>query len=284
MVCVSHDGHLLKYALGGLNQDPDCLVAAGIWDKLYLDNHDDDSSFDVTKEIPEKMNKRRIVLSTRFSLDPNSQSQATHFTTMLKNHEYLQSEHFIVYSPNAFDKSTCDPEWTRFDWPCRGTHSSCQMEDVSLKTGVPQDGSCWRYSFRYQLENAKRTNGFMIQLAEAAAEFVRDETNQCLGDGQKIEKEMAADLQVKVFRVHAPITSSRSSRGNFLVEVDFTKEDIDEVISAIKNWYEGGCTDMSECNITYTGNFRSKKKYSVRTKRLSLAIYPERPQGKWSTT
>ena len=287
MTAVSSDALLLKYALGGLNQDSDCLIAAGIWDEQYRQSHNAISRLNLGQDVPLDVNhadkKTKIVLSTRFSLDPTSKSQATHFTTILKNHDYIQkSDRFLVYSPNAFDKCSCDPNWTTFDWPCRGTFESCQFVDASLKTGAPKKESCWRYSFRYQLQEAKRTNGFMIQLAEAAEEYLRlpqnndddgdeeeedDETMpQSLGDGQTIEKEMAADLQLKVFRVYAPIEIRRNVHH---VEVDLTLGDIDKVVSAVQNWYNEDCTDMTECNIRFTREiYEPRSGSSVRTKRL----------------
>ena len=44
-------------------------------------------------------------------------SVATEYAVQLKQHEYLRNGGFIVYSPHAFAKATCDPEWTRSRWP-----------------------------------------------------------------------------------------------------------------------------------------------------------------------
>ena len=68
-----------------------------------------------------------------------------------------------------------------------------------------------------------------------------------LGAGQTIEREMAMDLGVKIFKVYAPIRN----RGNpqFEREVDFTMGDIKRVVHQIKEWYEGGCTDKKECTV-----------------------------------
>ena len=78
MASVAQDPDMLKYALNGLCQDKDCLVAAGIWDNhhhlntvgKYLANCNGGSM------IPEP-EKIKIVLSTRFSLKEDSSSRAT---------------------------------------------------------------------------------------------------------------------------------------------------------------------------------------------------------------
>jgi hypothetical protein len=144
----------------------------------------------------------------------------------LKQQDYFENGSFVVYSPNAFDKSTCDPEWTRFEWPCRGTYDTC-MFDSSLKTGVPQPKGCWRYSFRYQLEEAKRTNGFMAQIAD----FVISEWGHVLGDGQKIEREMAQHMGVKIFRVNAPYIQGVD---NAHAVTSFTEQDIARFVSKVR--------------------------------------------------
>jgi hypothetical protein len=151
LVAASSYPDALKYAKGGLGQDKECLVAAKVWDRSYK---------------PSSPSVSKIVRSTRFSLEANSRSQATRrFAVLLNENDYIQKGNFSVYSPNAFGKDTCDPEWTDFSWPCRGTFDTCRNEEA-LKRGVPQTASCWRYSFRYQLEEAKRTDGCMIQLVE----------------------------------------------------------------------------------------------------------------------
>jgi hypothetical protein len=155
----------LKYAKGGLGQDKECLVAAGLWD----------SSYEPSSPLVSK-----IVLSTRFSLEANSTSQPTRFAVLLKENDFIRRGNFSVYSPNAFAKGTCDPEWTRASGPCRGTYDTCRKED-GLKKGAPQTASCWRYSFRHQLEEAKRTDGCMIQLVERLGFGAP----QCLGKVKK---------------------------------------------------------------------------------------------------
>jgi hypothetical protein len=107
-----------KYAKGGMRQHKDCLVAAKVWDSSYE---------------PSRPSVSTIVLSTRFSLDANSKSQATRFAVMLKENEYIRNGQFSVYSPNAFGKDPCDPEWKDVSWPCRGTFDTRRKEEASKK-------------------------------------------------------------------------------------------------------------------------------------------------------
>ena len=167
-LAVSNNPDSLQYALGGLNQDRDLLVKAGIWDHDYR-------PYD-----PAMTGKLLIVLSTKYSLDEMSNTTATQFTVLLKENKFFD-DLFSIYSPNAFNKSTCDPRWTRLKWPCRGTYEIC-MKPPTLKFGKPSDESCWRYSFRYHLEQAKRTNGFMVQVVELSG-YIRGKYQHALGRG-----------------------------------------------------------------------------------------------------
>jgi hypothetical protein len=135
LAAVTKDPGSIKFALGGLNQDQDCWVAAKLWDK---------------NQLKKKSAGRvvRIALSIKFSLGEESSPAVNQFTIILNTHEYIKDGLFAIYSPNAFNKGTCDPEWTRMEWPCRGTYGTCQM-DPSLKIGNPRVNCCWRYSYRF---------------------------------------------------------------------------------------------------------------------------------------
>ena len=229
LAAVAADPDCLKYVADDLKQDPDCLVAASLWDKIHTLKHKMHKS-SAASPSP------KIVLSTRFSLSPQSTSKATMFTVELKRHPYIQLN-FSVYSPNAYTKQTCDPAWTNFEHACRGTFATCTIEDETLKTGVPQSNSCWRYSFRYQLEEAKQTNGFMIQVVEYDKKY----GVPILGNGQEIEADMAREVGVKVFRLYQPGSFGRSR--------DYDYHDIRRLVSSIREWYAGDCLDMSEVDI-----------------------------------
>jgi len=212
----------LKYAEGGLNQDRDCLIAATHWDKNSANSATNSEN-----------TSKKIILSTRFALGETSSSIATEFTVSLKRHTYIKNEKFSVYSPNAYDKKTCDPQGTRLGWPCRGTFETCKMVPNSLKVGVPTSEACWRYSFRFQLEEAKRSNGFMIQVVE----YDFDKGDFEIGKGQQIETEMANQVGTKIFRFY-------DYRRDCEVGVH-----LKDLIEDIQVWYAGNCKNMTEIEI-----------------------------------
>jgi hypothetical protein len=82
--------------LWGLSQDRDCLIAAKVWDNSH--------------EPATKHTRLKMMLSTRFALQPNGNSEATNCAVLLKKNKYIQISNFLVYLPNAFAKDTCDPE------------------------------------------------------------------------------------------------------------------------------------------------------------------------------
>lgn len=210
----------LRYALGGLNQDNECLAICGIFDDAY----DSRSSVDTT----------RVVMSTRFSLGERSSPYATTMALGLKRHPFFQDKD--LYFPNGWDKGTCDPDWTNIAHRCRGTFETCEKADY-LKTGVPKEKECcWRYSFRYQLERAKRTNGFMIQVEQYYKDV--DGGRHILGDGQQIETEMAEQVGVKVFRVQQEEKIPRDGEENV------TQCHVDNVVECVGKWERTGRADM----------------------------------------
>eukprot|EP00797_Seminavis_robusta_P036610 Sro93_g048650.2 (441) ;mRNA; r:96593-97915 len=258
MAAASRTPEALKYALGGLNQDQDCLIAAGLWDDQSTINKEEVKTHHEAVEH----NSPKIVLSTRFSLSENCTGTATNFAVLLKHHPYISGEsrkdnNFVVYSPNAFEKDTCDPKWTSLNWPCRGTCDTCLKEDPTLKTGKPKRGSCWRYSFRYQLQHAKDSNGFMVQVVEfreikrrKVKRHARTRIERCLGKGQEIETRMANDLGVKIFRIYQP--GDYKGTSTYMLGLEFRQEDIDRLVDKVKEWYRGKCLDMTETEIYAT--------------------------------
>ncbi len=216
---------VLKFALGGLNQDPDCLKAAGLFDDSY-DNL-------------KLKNAPRIVLSTKFSLGEKTTSYATEVALIMKENPYFQSK--VVYSPNSWDKNTCDPNWTDISFPCRGTKRTCLK--YYFKDNLPVEKKCcWRSSYRYQLMKGKETGGFMVQVAE----FDEDSQKHVLGNGQQIETELAELVGLKVFRVYQQISGYSHIRGRNGMDSDYEIADlINELVKCAESWYENGCSDLS---------------------------------------
>merc|ERR1712150_12980 len=139
---------------------------------------------------------------------------------------------FEIYFPSAFMKESCDPEFTSFWWPCRGTSQTCKMENLCDRTGPPTNRHCWRYSFRNHQEVCRKSRGFMLQLEE----WIDGEYK--LGAGQVIELHMALQVGLKVFTV-------RQGRDALMKPRDFDGADADEVAELVLNWLTGGASDLS---------------------------------------
>jgi len=105
---------------------------------------------------------------------------------------------------SGWDRSTADH-------PCRG-HCGVlclkgmvdPLHDCSSHADDELKFACWRYAYRRHLSRVKETHGFMLQL--------RDE-NQELGKGQKIEMDMASELNVDVMVVQADCQRHTSCSG-----------------------------------------------------------------------
>lgn len=241
LAAVSNQPEALKFALEGLHQDRDCLIAAGLWDQGY------------EARASSMVGTTKVVLSTKFSLHEDSTPTATQFTVLLKAHPCFKKNHhqggdnkkpcnnFVVYSPNAFQKGTCDPEWTRMEWPCRGTLETCRMP---LEKS-PNQPICWRVSFRHHLEEARDTMGFMVQIVELRHQGTHTsyEYQHQLGKGQEIERVMAREVGVKVFVAY------QSLHPCFRHRLQFEREDIDRLCQRIQEWYDSGGTDREVCHV-----------------------------------
>merc|ERR1712061_542061 len=130
-------------------------------------------------------------------------------------------KHFRTYFPNAFEKDSCDPNYVDILHPCRGTLVTCQIPkhlNLTTDTKRPCATSCWRFAFRFHQEESKATSGFMIQVEEIEG----------LGDGQKIETEMAKEANLKVFRTYTNIY--RFWPAGFL-----------KISAAVQEWYKNSC-------------------------------------------
>jgi len=159
----------------------------------------------------------KMIFCSKFSLAPTSTRDATLFALAMKRDPYLR--HFYMYNPNCWCKESCDPNFTDIKHPCKGTAATCFLPDAENFTaeGRPQATTCWRIAFRFHQQESKDTNGCMLQLMEP----------QGLGDGQKIQTEMAEQVDLKVFRVMA-------SRG-------CTYRHLRPLREAVMQWYGTGC-------------------------------------------
>ena len=93
-----------------------------------------------------------------------------------------------------------------------------------------------------------------------------------LGKGQQIEKDMAESMHLKVFRVCAPEREIYGDRGSY--EIPFSEYEINQVVSKVRQWYEGGCADMSSCNIGfYYNEYEDKEILEVRNGLESVKFF-----------
>jgi len=212
LAAVKEKGHALKFALGGLNQDLDCLKAAG---------------FDVVEgDRPEK-----AILSIKFGLLAESTDYSTEFAQEMSKDTFLQQ--FKTYNPTMTSKPNCREQldYTSMDNHCRGTLESCGLpREKNLKMVAdkeqPAEKSCWRFTFRFHQQESKDTGGFMIQVEELTG----------LGAGQKLETEMAREVGLKVFRTYTNQSFFYTSR-------------IGEISKAVEEWYESGCANTELENV-----------------------------------
>jgi len=218
----------LQFALEGLNQNADCWREIGLWAE---EKKAKKSCWKACcwKEIQEErtyLRTEKATLSVRFSLHESSTTYATDFALLLKQSEYLRE--FETYNPNRWSKKSCDPKFTTIEHKCRGTNETCDYPESqnlvttkNSKQKKPGPKSCWRHSFRFHLEESKATNGFMIQVQE-----VND-----LGNGQKIETEMAEQVGLKIFRT---TTTQKVVSGTDILLLE----------EEIQKWYASGCKNM----------------------------------------
>merc|ERR1712008_441776 len=197
-------------------QDPECLKAAGIWEEQLR-------VFERTEQA---------VLSLKFSLAEESSPYATDFAVAMRKDPFLGQ--FKTHNPNAWNKRSCDPKYTDMSPPCRGSQATCQIpehENLAAATRKPCATSCWRVAFRFQQEECKSTNGFMVQVEEMAG----------LGGGQQIETEMAKQVGLKIFRAYT--NSASTSFFRLLMEECLTPR--------VRAWYDSGCANMDLENIKF---------------------------------
>ena len=79
--------------------------------------------------------------------------------------------------------------------------------------------------------------GFMVQVAD----WDKTSREHILGNGQKIETEMAKDVGIKVFRFHEPFRFSKP--------LELSSSHVDKLVQQIKKWHKEGQTNMSEVNV-----------------------------------
>jgi len=111
LAAVTQNSTIIKFALGGLNQDIDCLKAAGLFDGEETHIYD----------RPEKS-----TLSLKFSLGEKSTPYATDFAKAMKRDPFLRQ--FRTFNPNLGSKPNCDEKsaWT--------THAGVHLRPANSQT------------------------------------------------------------------------------------------------------------------------------------------------------
>merc|ERR1712032_1420014 len=112
---------------------------------------------------------------------------------------------------------------------CRGSSSTCGFPDsknLAAVTKRPCAKTGCHFAFRFYQQESKDTNGFMVHVEEKNG----------LGDGQKIETEMAKEVGLKVFRVYTNVAELN----------DYMR---DQIRAAVKESYEGGRANMDLENV-----------------------------------
>jgi len=130
-----------------------------------------------------------------------------------------------------------------------------QEQNLS-KDKKPCPTSCWRYAFRFHQEESKATNGFMIQVEEKKG----------LGDGQKIETEMAKQVDLKVFRTYTNVDAFQWKEGSrYYTSAEYDFNGIDAISKAVQEWYSAGCINNDLENVFIGCKKAYWATYTVRT-------------------
>jgi len=199
----------LKYAMGGLDGDPECLNAA--------------SRFRIERQSSKYGGTEKVILSLR---GLGKATDSTGRLAMAMRADPILGQ-FKTYNPSAFSRGSCDPSFTDVSHPCRGTSESCKYtESQNAAEGRPCSQSCWRFTYRFHQHECKTSQGFMVQLEEGSG----------LDDGQVIQIDMANSAGLKTFCVQLRST-----------EADILNKSVKMLSHEVHSWYETGAEDMSLC-------------------------------------
>ena len=100
----------------------------------------------------------KAIFSIIICLSKECSDYATKFAVAMKHDDYLKI--FATYNPNSWCYKSCDPDFTDINWPCRGTTTTCRYtNDENCKDGKPCSTSCWRFAFRFHLQESENLRG-----------------------------------------------------------------------------------------------------------------------------
>lgn len=148
--------------------------------------------------------RRPVVMSVKYGFTPKASDTSSSMYLALEQNPGLH-----LYNPNVVSKGFCG--WSKrritdMSWPCRGDCrrtflGNCHGPCLPSGNAAPTDRSCWRYSFRWHLQDAKSKGGFMLQIVERSENGGLDGQYE-FGKGQEIETKMAEIVRIKTFRVY----------------------------------------------------------------------------------
>jgi len=231
IAAVSKTPAALKFALEHLNQDPDCLKAAGLWSGSEQARHTG-------------MRSEKCLYPIKFSLAATSSTYATVVTLALKNHIDLGT--FEMYFPSAFMKESCDADFTNTSHPCRGQVNgpgACQLRHYPTnllglaRDGNPTSASCWRFSWRHHAQKCKDSGGFVAQVEECFPSEDGKGVVHLLGNGQQIETDISLKMKLKLFRVRQGVLIAKNGLER---PRPFDTQDADAVSKEIMKWFAEG--------------------------------------------
>lgn len=180
LAAVKQDSMALKFLGSEMRQNETVAMMAGI-----------------RPAVKNAVKKQAICVSKKFSfgdedLEPDF---AMAVWIAVRKDPYLSQ--FPIYNPDARTKKSCDPMFTNFAHPCRGTLDTCQLGNSgNTSNGHPTPVSCWRYSFRWYEQESHDTGGFVLQIIS-----LQRDGKPRLGDGQVIEEDMAKLIGVKIIKI-----------------------------------------------------------------------------------
>lgn len=181
-----------------------------------------------------------VVFSVKCGLHEAASDVAIEMMREMMDHRGFSDYRFCF--PNAFGGSSCERSAGAdlclglcgakccFGEACDGNNGRSRDSGVATPCGeladdAVTDHSCWAHAFRIHQRHARRNpRGVMIQVVEV------QEGAYVLGNGQRIEAEMAHSERLKTFRLHV-----RSP--------DHVRPHVENLSKQVQAWHHRGCPD-----------------------------------------
>jgi len=219
----------VQFGRGGAFQHPDLMRQSGLLDDAAM-----------------RGEGKFIVFSVKFSLGEKASRFSSVVHEKIRHHPAFGA--FRIYNPNSVCLAFCGPneKFTDLDWQCRGDCGlickwphDCQNIPVCGSGPEPTSHSCWRYSFRWHQEKAKESGGYMLQVVERPKQRTANDVicrfagETELGKGQVLEREMADQVGLSVFKVVMP--ENWYDTPEYEAQLD---PQIDDLASEVRRWLD----------------------------------------------